>query len=406
MVKQLQPLFDYLDPKSQDPRVYISKTSDESIIETINSELSQGDFNVADLPKMYELAGIMCANAVVNNYSTELPLSRLLLAMMTSADMGVDPDLVTTAFVMEGANKFDDYVMVENDMEGYVEEYARDTYLLEENTTKRSYVDRFAAGFGKMAGVMAFFNVAPHELYTNICSTNINRETFEKFFRDPARLVFKHADPQFEVSLRTGKMVMISGGETAFNVLMRGRSYRFISNYVDDFDMFITDRNDGRVPSVYALLGRDFNYTIPEDSPDVLYLKSTGAVIELSIIDNVEDKDMDAKFLDFMVGHSSDPRLISQLKSILGGKMDVGSMSDDRLIETYYKTVIEYITAFNVIKDDLIIYVDFKQSGLQMAGHSCFKTLDISAPWFATASFEDWLQVIVSGFFEKEFTAA
>jgi len=185
LCEQIRPLFGYLNEKSGDPRVYISNEPDQTIVDNIG----QG-FTVNDLPVLYEFAGKLFANAVLNQYSTELPLSRTLLTAMVTPDQGMERQNVLMYYLLEAdeedvLDKY--YSMLPTDpqmVEDVVTEGAYQRYLFPSNPLKRSYVDKFINGFSEMGQKLALFKVLPTELFINVCSSNINVETMRDFLRN------------------------------------------------------------------------------------------------------------------------------------------------------------------------------------------------------------------------------
>lgn len=199
--RQLRPLFSYLNPGSTDPRLYISNAPDQEILSQLNSGNPPQAFVVDDLPPLYYMAGKMIADALINGYSTELPLSRALLASMVSGDTGVNVSYLKTAYIMEQNTKnvleqlylynMDD----PEDSEEVLKIVALETYLVDAGNPKFVYVRNFINGFSPMARVLALFKIAPRELYSSVCSSNVTREIFEQYIRSSSTsFIYNHMD--------------------------------------------------------------------------------------------------------------------------------------------------------------------------------------------------------------------
>jgi hypothetical protein len=184
--EQLRPLFEYLNQGGTDPRMYISRKPDQEIIDKIG----QG-FRVEDLVQLYKFAGELFGHAVINGYSTEIPLSRLMLSAMVSEDSGVSTQDLMTYYLLE--NDTDDamdrmYQMAPTSPE-YVEEFIKDTaserYLFENLSGKvhpgKVYMDAFIGGFKRVGQYLARFKILTTELFRNVCKTNITPEKFGEF---------------------------------------------------------------------------------------------------------------------------------------------------------------------------------------------------------------------------------
>lgn len=424
VVRQIRPLFEYVNLETEDKRMYISSAPDEDIIEAINENLITKRLTTGDLPELYKLAGVICKSAVINGYSTEIPLSRVLLTIMTSGDMGIDVDAVTSAFILEGKYKLDDYINLENDVyEGFIEESALEKYLIS-NEPKRAYIDMFAKGFSKMSQILRFMKVAAHELFVAICGSKITIESFESFLTNRASVKFGYSEPVFSVIKdERGLVHYVNVVSLASNVLMRGEEYTFTS---EDLDMYITDKLDSSVPSVYVLLGREFVFKVPDDAPKTLYLKVPGisSYIEFRVINSVSYDTLRLKFINYLIGKIREESFLTRVREILTDKLSQGDemvkrmleamgaptesnlVTDDQLITLYYQLFVSYVTSFNVVGSDTKIKILFTHELVQINPHTCFSTLDISTGWFASSSFEDWLDVVVPAFFERTFSAA
>ena len=184
--EQLRPLFEYLNQGGTDPRMYISRKPDQEIIDKIG----QG-FKLENLLLIYEFAGALFGHAVINEYSTEIPLSRLMLSAMVSEDSGVSTQDLMTYYLLE--NDTDDamdrmYQMAPTSPE-YVEEFIKDTaserYLFENLSGKahpgKVYMDAFINGFVDVSEYLSVLNITPGELFRNVCKTNITPEKFKDF---------------------------------------------------------------------------------------------------------------------------------------------------------------------------------------------------------------------------------
>jgi antitoxin component YwqK of YwqJK toxin-antitoxin module len=183
---QIRPLFEYLNQGGTDPRMYISRKPDQEIIDKIG----QG-FKLENLLLIYEFAGALFGHAVINEYSTEIPLSRLMLSAMVSEDSGVSTQDLMTYYLLE--NDTDDamdrmYQMAPTSPE-YVEEFIKDTaserYLFENLSGKahpgKVYMDAFIGGFKRVGQYLARFKILTTELFRNVCKTNITPEKFGEF---------------------------------------------------------------------------------------------------------------------------------------------------------------------------------------------------------------------------------
>jgi antitoxin component YwqK of YwqJK toxin-antitoxin module len=182
LCKQIRPLFEYLNDKSSDPRMYISSEPDQTIVDKIG----QG-FTVGDLPVLYEFAGKVFANATINQYSTEIPLSRILLTAMVASDQGLERQNILMYYLLES----DEEVLLETlyrklpsdpeMVEEVVSDGANERYLFPGNPLKRSYIDSFINGFSEIGRKLAASKILPTELFVNVCPSNINEETFGEF---------------------------------------------------------------------------------------------------------------------------------------------------------------------------------------------------------------------------------
>jgi hypothetical protein len=184
---QAKALFSYINEESLDPRMYLSNEEDNLIVDRLNRNLREEErFRVEDLPELYNLVARLFVNAVLLNFSTEIPLSRLLLEAMTSKDTGVKKDLIRTIYIMETNYNMDMIYFYDEDpavSEKYLKDTSKETYFLEKNHPKREYVGEFVRGFRSVGKILAFLKILPKELYAAICASNISRRTFENHFR-------------------------------------------------------------------------------------------------------------------------------------------------------------------------------------------------------------------------------
>jgi hypothetical protein len=184
---QAKTLFSYINEETLDPRMYLSDEQDRVIVDRLNTNLKEGErFKTEDLPELYNLVARLFVNAVLLNFSTEIPLSRLLLEAMTSGDTGVKKKLIRTIYIMETNYNMDMIYLYDKERavsEEYLDEVSQSTYFLEENHPKREYVGEFIRGFVSMGRILAFLRILPRELYAAICASNITRRTFENHFR-------------------------------------------------------------------------------------------------------------------------------------------------------------------------------------------------------------------------------
>jgi hypothetical protein len=183
--RQLKPLFSALNPTSRDPRMYISRLPDQQIIKRLNRDIpsDKRQFTVADLPGLYTLAGRIFVDALLNNYSTELPLSRVLLGAMTSKDTSVKLSYVKTAYLMErdpdnsGYDPLDQIYLFDIDdpkeSEASLDYVARSTFLLDPENPKKAYVADFINGFRSMSTILGIHKIIPSELFSRVCSSNV-----------------------------------------------------------------------------------------------------------------------------------------------------------------------------------------------------------------------------------------
>jgi len=195
-IRQIRPLFSYINPEAADPRMYISSESDQAIVDTLNSNLMlEGDarFTVEDLPELYTLAGKLFMYAVLKKFNTEIPLSRLLLEAMVSKDISVKYSLVRTIFVMETGYGMENIYYYDDDpkvSEKYLTDQAFQQYFLNRNNPKAPYAGEFMYAFSDMANILSFMKVLPSELYQAICGKSITQGSFESYWRTQVRFRF------------------------------------------------------------------------------------------------------------------------------------------------------------------------------------------------------------------------
>ena len=209
-VRQIRPLFSYINPETPDPRMYISSEPDQAIVNQLNSNLSlEGNdrFTVEDLPSLYALAGKLFIYAILKNFNTEIPLSRLLLEAMTSKGISVKYSLVRTIFVMEtGYDMEKIYFYDENPekSEEFLNDESIEQYFLDVNNPKAQYVGEFMYAFSDMANILSLMRILPIELYRAICGKTITRETFENYWRTNVKFSLTDYNAPDEPVIRSG----------------------------------------------------------------------------------------------------------------------------------------------------------------------------------------------------------
>jgi hypothetical protein len=191
--RQMKPLFSFLNPGASDPRMYISDAPKADIITALNRgvrpDMKVTLFDEDDLQPLYYLAGKMFADAFVNGYSTEIPLSRALLAAMVTDDGGVDLSYLKTAYLMEqgSADPLENLYFYDmdhpRDSEEVLEDLAIERYFADKKDPRFTYVRNFVRGFSSMGRVLNVFNITPKELFSSVCSTNVTRELFENYIK-------------------------------------------------------------------------------------------------------------------------------------------------------------------------------------------------------------------------------
>lgn len=303
-------------------------------------------------------------------------------------------------------------------------------YLIS-NEQKRAYIDMFAAGFSNMSQILKFFKVAAHELYMAICGNRITAESFQSFFTNPSRVEFKFTRPNFVISKNRDRMFPTTDGTTrATDVLMRGEKYYFITDQRLNLDMYLTDSPNPSVQTMNIRFGEAAAYTIPDNSPEKLYLMAIGETffIEYTIIDNVSNDLLKNKFINYLIERTGEEKFQRRFREILTDKLtgidqgliaalkgmmedlevpsEPNLMTNEQVTIMYYQLVLKSATAYTVIGSSTKISVDFNHGLVQLFPHSCFSSLEISTAWLANSSFEDWIDTGLPAFFEIKYSAA
>lgn len=180
---QILPLFEIVNPRSEDPRLYISSQTDQDVVNKINESMPVKDmFTTDELGQLYNLAGRIFANAFLNNYSTELPLSRVLLNAMVSGDTGVDESQLLVCYALE-------HDLQEEGSEVRDEESALRQYMVLPDEPKRECVGDFIRGFMPLSSRLNKYHVHVSELYHQVCGFNVDAVLFTAFLVKKVDLV-------------------------------------------------------------------------------------------------------------------------------------------------------------------------------------------------------------------------
>lgn len=201
---QLKDLFGYINPESNNPRMYISTDPDTELIDRINTYggkfkengVDLEPFTVDDLPKLYELAGAMCQHATISKYSTGIPLSRALLTAMTSTDTGVTEIQLGTIYLIEAYTGTRDEVRVVAQTSEYMEEpfletlisRSRGVYLLD-NHLKSGYISDLINGF-RISPLLSSYWVSPGDLHDVIGGSIFSKDVYERWWRSESNVTF------------------------------------------------------------------------------------------------------------------------------------------------------------------------------------------------------------------------
>lgn len=206
---QMMELFAYINPESNDPRMYISMETDEEVLNKINGyggkfkddgSGSLEPFTSEDLPKLYEMAGGMCQHATISKYSTGIPLSRALLTSMTSGDTGVTELQLGTIYLIEAYTGERDEVQRISQTAEYIDESFLETlvdrsksvYLLD-NPGKSRYISDFINGF-HISRLLSTHNITPNELFDIIGGEPFSKDVYEAWWRSESNVSFTNRD--------------------------------------------------------------------------------------------------------------------------------------------------------------------------------------------------------------------
>ena len=214
--KQALDLFEYLNINSDDRRMFVSGKTDEELLELLNR--NGQSFTQGDILGLYTFVGRLFIHAIGNEYSTEIPLSRVLLKAMVEADNG----LATNDLLL--------YYLLETDIENVVgqvyeydlgEKWLNDTAIAKygiQNPLIRSRVDAFIDGFSAATPILANAKILPSELYQRVCITNITPEIFTKFIREDVRFGASSEQKRFIIESLTGSVFDTFVAELEFPV--------------------------------------------------------------------------------------------------------------------------------------------------------------------------------------------
>lgn len=185
--RQAINLFSYLNINSEDRRVYISEDSNEELLKKLNKDGQE--FVEEDILPLYTFVGKLFVHALINEYSTEIPLSRVLLKAMVDADNSLATNDLLLYFLLETDIKniigqAYDYGLGEE----YLIETADAVYGIS-NTQMKSRADAFINGFSILNSRLSQAKILPAELFRRICITNITPEKFDYFVQNSVQFI-------------------------------------------------------------------------------------------------------------------------------------------------------------------------------------------------------------------------
>ena len=344
--RQMRPLFSYINPGGDDPRMYISDAPNSEIIRALNEGFreNQGydEFGEWDLNLLYYMAGKMFADAFINRYSTELPLSRVLLSTMLSKDLGVSVEAMKTAYLME--QEVDDFLErlyfynMDNpkESEDELDTLAIDRYFGDSQNPKFQYVSNFIQGFSSMTKVLNVFHLTIQELFSTVCSSNVTREAFENYIRSPAT--------SFILTYRIDD-------DTSSSEMITATSDPLYSRLKDKLLRFLFEDTDNLV----SLLHMNFEEQFPRDL-------------------------------------SKTQTLIRYYQLVIEGITNLNVLDTRKKITFRFVGVSQAYAARTT-------QIDFHV-------HNCFDEVEISTAWFERTDLQEWLLVSNGAFLDKKYSSA
>ena len=214
--KQALDLFEYLNINSDDRRMFVSGKTDEELLQVLNRNGQA--FTLDEIPMLYTFIGNLFIHAIINEYSTEIPLSRVLLKAMVEADNGLATNDLLLYYLLETDVGNVIGQVYEYDLgEAWLYETANSAYGIK-NSLVRSRVDAFINGFSIATPFLANAKILPLELYRRVCITNITPEIFTKFIREDVRFGASSEQKRFIIESLTGSVFDTFVAELEFPV--------------------------------------------------------------------------------------------------------------------------------------------------------------------------------------------